>query len=136
MALWRSAADGLSLSRQAAYAGIELKEETSMSESQSSGFYEVLSPSGPMGVPQVATAPRPSSITGKKIALVWNYVFRGNEIFPVIESALKEKFGEVEFVSYDNFGSVMGGDEEAVLDDLPGKLADLGVTGVITGVGC
>ncbi len=59
--------------------------------------YAVLSPSGPMGVPQAPVAPRPHTITGKTIALVWNYVFRGDEIFPVLEGALKERFRRCEF---------------------------------------
>ncbi len=40
------------------------------------------------------------------------------------------------FVSYNTFGSIMGGGEDAVLEALPGQLAALGVDGVITGVGC
>ncbi len=98
--------------------------------------FAVLSPSGPMGVPQAPAAPRPESMEGRKIALVWNHVFRGDEIFPVVEDALRERFGGVEFVGYDTFGSIMGGGEEEVLEALPGKLAALSVDGVLTGIGC
>ena len=74
-----------------------------------------------MGVPQAPAAPRPESMEGRKIALVWNHVFRGDEIFPVVEDALRERFGGVEFVGYDTFGSFMGGGEEEVLEALPGN---------------
>ena len=98
--------------------------------------FAALSPSGAMGVPQAPAAPRSAELAGRKIALVWNHVFRGNEIFPVIEDALKSQFADVEFVGYDAFGSIMGGDEEDVLEALPGKLAELKVDGVLTGIGC
>lgn len=81
-------------------------------------------------------APRLDGLDGKTIAFVWDYVFRGDDMFPVIERRLLEMYDEVRFVSYDAFGSIFGGDEEAVLADLPAKLKALDVDGAICGVGC
>lgn len=107
-----------------------------MPESHSSELYQVLSPEGPLGVPAMPAAPRPETLAGKKIAFVWDYAFRGDEMFPVIEDRLREQFDGVTFVGPDAFGSIFGGDEEAVLDALPEKLRDLGVDAVVCGVGC
>lgn len=107
-----------------------------MPESHSSELYHVLSPEGPLGVTPLPAAPRPGTLTGKKIAFVWDYAFRGDEMFPVIEDGLRETFGAVDFVGPDAFGTIFGGDEEAVLDALPEKLKDLGVDAVVCGVGC
>ena len=98
--------------------------------------FEVLSPSGPFGVRITPAAPRLDALDGKKIAFVWDYVFRGDDMFPVIEQSLLEKFDGMSFVSYDAFGSIFGGDEEAVLEELPEKLRALGIDGAICGVGC
>lgn len=98
--------------------------------------YEALWPGGPIGVPTVAPAPRPASLDGKTIAFVWDYVFRGEEIFPALRTGLTEAFGSASFVGYDSFGSIFGGDEEAVLAGLPDRLRDLKVDAVVTGVGC
>ncbi len=81
-------------------------------------------------------APRLDSLAGKKIAFVWDYLFRGDEIFPILERELKPRFPGVSFVSYDEFGSTHGEDEHAVVAGLPAKLQALGVDAVISGMGC
>lgn len=98
--------------------------------------FEVLSPGGPLGVDISPAAPRLDTLDGKKIAFVWDYVFRGDDMFPVIEQALQQKFDGMTFVAHDAIGSIFGGDEEAVLDELPAKLRALGVDGAVCGVGC
>lgn len=98
--------------------------------------YEVLWPGGPIGVPVVPPAARPSTLRGKKVAFLWDYMFRGEEVFPAVQAGLEAAFGTVSIVGYDTFGSVFGGDEEAVLHALPDRLRDLGVDAVVCGMGC
>lgn len=98
--------------------------------------FEVLSPGGPLGVDVSPAAPRLDTLVGKKIAFVWDYVFRGDDMFPVIEQTLRQKFDGMTFVAHDAIGSIFGGDEEAVLEELPAKLQALGVDGAVCGVGC
>jgi len=98
--------------------------------------FEVLSPTGPVGVQISPSAPRPDTLDGKKIAFVWDYVFRGDEMFPVIEQSLRQRFDGISFVSHQTFGSIFGGDEEAVLEELTNKLRTMGIDGAICGVGC
>lgn len=96
----------------------------------------MLCPQGPSAVPEIPLAPRPPTLSQRRVAFVWDFMFRGDEIFPMIAEALTSEFGDMEFVSPETFGSTFGGDEHAVLDELPSKLAGLGVDAVIGGVGC
>ena len=49
-------------------------------------------------------APRLDSLEGKTVAQLWDYLFRGDEIFPMLEEALSERYPGIRFVSYDTFG--------------------------------
>ena len=82
-----------------------------MPDNAQRGDFEVLSPGGPFGVEISPAARRLDSLDGKTIAFVWDYVFRGDDMFPVIERTLAERFNDIRFVPYDAFGSIFGGDE-------------------------
>ncbi len=97
--------------------------------------FEALWPGGVSAVPAVPPAPRPSDLNGKRIGFLWDYVFRGDEIFPVLESALAETYDDVEIVGYDAFGSTFAGDEHETLAALPQRLKELGIDAVVSGVG-
>ena len=101
----------------------------------SSDVYEVFWPGGANAVHTVSSAPR-TDLTGKRIGLLWDYVFRGEEIFPILEESISERYENVEFIGYDKFGSTFGGDEHAVLTALPRLLKDLKIDAVISGIGC
>lgn len=98
--------------------------------------FAVLWPGGTGAVPSAPPATRPNSLDDKRIALLWDYMFRGEEIFPVLQDALRAEFPGVEFIGYENFGSTFGGDEHAVLAALPETLKSLQVDAAISGIGC
>ena len=100
-----------------------------------SEFYEVFWPGGTTAVNMVSSAPR-TYLSGKRIGMLWDYVFRGEEIFPVLEKNISERYENVEFIGYEKFGSTFGGDEHAVLNALPRLLKDLKIDAVISGIGC
>ena len=95
----------------------------------------VLWPGGESAVTPIEPAPRPASLDMRRVAFLWNHMFRGEEIFPLLAGRLGAEFEGVEFVGFDAFGSTFGGDEHAVIDALPARLADLGVDAVVSGVG-
>ena len=107
-----------------------------MSETDSDGHYEVYWPRSPRRSELKPLARRLDTLAGKKIALLWDYLFRGDEVFEFLESALKARFPGVRFVSWREFGSTHGGEERAALAALPQRFKELGVDAVISGMAC
>ena len=95
----------------------------------------VLWPGGDSAVAPIEPAPRPAGLDATRVGFLWNHMFRGEEIFPLLARQLEDEFEGVEFVGFDAFGSTFGGDEHAVVEALPSRLRDLGVDAVISGVG-
>ncbi len=107
-----------------------------MARKQSQGKYQVVWPRGKKVVERQAPARRLDSLNGKTVAELWDFVFRGEEIFPLIESELSTRFAGVRFLSPDRFGNTHCTEEREVLAALPDRLRELGVDAVISGMGC
>jgi hypothetical protein len=97
--------------------------------------YDVVWPQSPMGVQRRPHAPRLDDLRGKRVAFVWEYMFRGDELFPALEQYLRDTY-EVEVIGYEAFGNTHGPDEAAVLAELPQKLRDWRADAAVSGVGC
>ena len=100
------------------------------------GEYEVVWPRSPRTVKIAPSADRLDSLKGKTIAQLWDYIFRGDEIFPILEEEIGKRFPDTKFINYKEFGSTHGGDEREVIANLPGKLKEYKVDAVISGMGC
>jgi hypothetical protein len=98
--------------------------------------YAVVWPRSPRTAEPVALAPRPTSLEGRRIAFLWDYMFRGEEIFPTLERELRARIPDLSFVSYEAFGTTHGAGEHEVLEGLGRRLGELGVDAVISGMGC
>ena len=98
--------------------------------------YEVLWPRGKKTVAETGYAPRLKSLEGKTIAELWNWSFRGDEIFPAVEQELAKRYPGVKFVNYKEFGSIHGGKESEVVAALPELLKKHKCDAVITTSGC
>jgi hypothetical protein len=107
-----------------------------MARKQSAGKYQVVWPRGKKVVDRAAPARRVESLNGKTVAELWDYVFRGEEIFPVLESELSVRFPGIKFISPERFGNTHSTEERDVLAALPDRLRELGVDAVISGMGC
>ncbi len=107
-----------------------------MNAKNSANTYEVVWPRGRKTVEVTSLAERLQSLEGKTIALIWDYLFRGDEIFPVLEAELGKRFPGIKFVNYDVFGSTHGHDEGEVIAQLPEKLKEHGADAVISGMAC
>jgi hypothetical protein len=70
------------------------------------------------------------------VAQLWDYLFRGDKVFELLEEGLKARFPGVRFVSWREFGSTHGGEERAALAELPQRFRELGVDAVISGMAC
>lgn len=84
--------------------------------------------------PAVATTSNADlpGLTGKKIALVWDYVFRGDDVFRIVKERLRAG-RSVEFVDHEVFGDIHGHDE--LLGQLPSRLEEMGVDATIVATG-
>ena len=107
-----------------------------MSDDGNDGYYEVIWPRSPRQMRVRALAKRPATLEGKTVAQVWDYLFRGDEIFEFLEEGLKARFPGVRFVSWREFGSTAGKNEREVVAALPQRFRELGVDAVISGMGC
>jgi hypothetical protein len=100
------------------------------------GYYEAHWPRSARQIGVKPLAARLESLEGKTIAQLWDYLFRGDEVFALLEEGLKASYPGVHFISFREFGSTHGGDEKEVLAALPERLKDLGVDAVISGMAC
>jgi hypothetical protein len=80
-------------------------------------------------------APRLGDLDGIVLAELWDNLYRGDEGFPALRDELKRRHPGVTIVPYSEFDNIHGGDDRAVLAELPARLRDQGVHGVIAGVG-
>lgn len=96
---------------------------------------EAVWPLGKSAYAIAAPRSRLADLNGKTIGELWNRVFRGEEIFPVLRAALKERFPGIRIVDYSNFGATHGAGQEQALAEMPQLLARHGIDAVISGVG-
>lgn len=107
-----------------------------MSSSGNDGYYEVFWPRTRRRTQVTELAPRLETLNGRTVAQLWDYLFRGDEVFSFLEDALKQRFPGVRFIHWSEFGSTHGKDERAFLAGLPARLRELGADAVISGLGC
>tara|TARA_A100001037_G_scaffold143376_1_gene129835 strand:+ start:71 stop:388 length:318 start_codon:yes stop_codon:yes gene_type:complete len=104
--------------------------------SNNDGFYSVVWPRSEKTVELTQLAPRLETLEGKTVCELWDYLFRGDEIFPWLETELEKRFPGIKFIRYSEFGSTHGDEEHEILENLPAKLKELGADAVISGMGC
>ncbi len=73
---------------------------------------------------------------GKIIGELWDWVYRGDEIFAVIEKELTGRYPGIRFVGYQEFGRTLGTEAAGSLESLPGKLRQNECDAVISSMGC
>ena len=103
---------------------------------QSDGYYEVYWPRAERQQKRKALAPRLETLEGKTVAQLWDFIFRGDEIFETLEEALKARYPGIRFVSWREFGNTHGKDERKIVAGLPERMKALGVDAVISGMAC
>ena len=107
-----------------------------MSAVNQDGYYEALWPRAPKQMQQRQIAARLGTLEGKTVAQLWDYLFRGDQIFALLEEGLRARYPGIRFVSWREFGSTHGGEEKAALAELPRQFKERGVDAVISGMAC
>jgi hypothetical protein len=98
--------------------------------------YDVVWPRSPLGVQSRRCAPRLDDLNGKRVAFLWDHLFRGDEIFPALEAELTARFADVDIVGYEVFGNTHGSDEKDMIAGLPEGLAQRHIDAVVSAMGC
>lgn len=98
--------------------------------------YEVVWPRSPRGVQQQRRAERLDSLAGARVAFLWDYLFRGDELFPVLRRELTRRFPDIEIVGFEEFGNLHGADEKDRVGRLGDDLHRRHVDAVVSAMGC
>ena len=109
---------------------------TASSDAAEDGHYQVYWPRTRRQVAIKPLAKRPENLAGKTVAFLWDYVFRGDEVFGLLEKEMSAKYPGMRFINWREFGNTHGSDEHQVLAALPTRLKELKVDAVISGMGC
>jgi hypothetical protein len=99
--------------------------------------YDVVWPLGHRVLDEVAASERPAELGGRTVAYLWDELFRGPEMFDVISRVARDRFGDVGFVGWEEFGNfhASAAEERRVLSELPEKLRAHRVDLVVAAVG-
>ena len=99
-------------------------------------MYEVVWPGSARGIGAQRLAGRLDDLSGARVAFLWDHLFRGDEVFPMLADQLRERFVDIEIIDHTEFGNTHGGDEKAMLAGLPDALARRHVDAVVSAMGC
>lgn len=97
--------------------------------------FRVLWPLGKSVSQTAQLANRSQDLSGKTVCELWDDIFRGDEIFALLEKLLPGKYPGIKFVNYGKFGKTNSPEQRQVLAALPEKLKQYGCDAVISGVG-
>ena len=97
--------------------------------------YDVVWPLAPSAAPAGSLAARADDLDGKTVGELWDYLFKGEQIFPLIRRALTARYPGIRFIEYERFGSTHGRDEAELARTLPAELRRHGCDAVISAVG-
>jgi hypothetical protein len=98
--------------------------------------YDVVWPRSARGVQRQRAAARLATLDGARVAFLWDYLFRGDELFPVLEKELTRRHPTIEVIGYDTFGNLHGADEKERVATLGQELRRRHVDAVVSGMGC
>ena len=97
--------------------------------------YEVLWPLSRKAVKKSAAAPRVPDLNGKTIVELWDVIFRGETIYPMVRDYITKRFPGVKFVPYTEIGNFHGAREHEVTATIPDKIRQHKADAAIVGIG-
>ena len=98
-------------------------------------LFEVLWPLARRAVTDTRAAPRLPDLNGKTVCELWDVIFRGETIYPLVREYIKARFPRVNFVGHEQFGNFHGAREREVVATLPEKLRAHKADAAIIGIG-
>ena len=99
--------------------------------------FEVVWPLGRSVSPPVDLAPALLDLNGKSVGEFWGWVYRGDQMFPVINEELRKKYPDIRIADHEATGDSHANNimERDYVDALPDLFRQHGCNAVIVGVG-
>jgi hypothetical protein len=97
--------------------------------------FEIVWPLGKPAYSARAPNERVADLSGKVIGETWDYLFRGEEWFPILREELSKRFPGIRFVTYDTFGNLHGPNQRELVAKVPALLQEHKIDAVISGIG-
>jgi hypothetical protein len=97
--------------------------------------YDVLWPLSPKSIITTAAAPRRADLNGRTICELWDVIFRGETIYPLVREYIRARFPKAKFIDYTQFDNVYGPREKQVVAGLVDELRRRNCDAVIVGIG-
>ncbi|MFC1988989.1 hypothetical protein ACFLVW_00210 [Chloroflexota bacterium] len=98
--------------------------------------YEVVWPRAMRRLESLRCARRLDTLEGKTVGELWDWIFHGDKVFPMIEKELVKRYPGIKFVSYEVFGSTTGAQETENINAFPDKFKEHNCDAIISGIGC
>jgi hypothetical protein len=98
--------------------------------------FDVVWPLGKLRLDGTSNFPAPlASLDGKTVGELWDWLYKGDSLFPIVREELRKHYPNIKFVEYPVFGNIHGPDEADLVRHLPERMSELGCDAVIVGVG-
>lgn len=97
--------------------------------------YKVVWPLGKFVSPPIDPAPALLDLNGKTIGEIWDGVFRGDQIYSIINRELRKQFPSIKIVDHKAMGGSHGVGAKEHLDNLSNLLRQYGCDAVVSAVG-
>lgn len=97
--------------------------------------FEVLWPLAKKAKAPGSTAHAVGDLSGKTVCELWDFIFRGEVIYPQIRERLRARYPGIKFIPYSEFGNIHGPKQRDIVGGLAEKLRALGCDAVICGIG-
>ena len=99
------------------------------------GQYAVVAPVAPATDTGNRVGAPLRDLSGKRIGLLWDWYFKGDEMFAILREELGRRYPGISFIGPDEFGSTHGDREDEVIGNLTSQLRAEKVDAVISAVG-
>lgn len=97
--------------------------------------YEVLWPLGKKAARAHGAAARLRDLAGKTVGELWDYIFRGDVVYPMVREHLRARYPGIKFVDYSEFGNFHGARSKEIVTGLAAKIRSHGCDAIISGIG-
>lgn len=97
--------------------------------------YEVVWPLGKSVSSPIDLAPALSDLNGKTVGEIWDWAFRGDQMYAVINAELRKRFPGVRIVEHEVMGNCHGLGAREYVANLPALLRRHGCDAVISAAG-